>query len=118
MLEHGTLSSASRLWPTAWRTCACATCASATVWSTSASSAMATRSRSTSCAAPASWTSTPGSDASRSAVSQTLGELLRDAAARLTDSGSGTPRLDAEVLLGHVLHVDRATLLAGPEAGV
>lgn len=48
----------------------------------------------------------------------TVGELLRDGAARLAESGSDTPRLDAEVLLGHVLHVDRATLLAGPEAGV
>lgn len=48
----------------------------------------------------------------------TVGELTRDAAARLTESGSETPRLDAEVLLGHVLHVDRATLLASPEAGV
>jgi release factor glutamine methyltransferase len=49
---------------------------------------------------------------------QTVGTLLRDAAARLTESGSETPRLDAELLLGHVLRVDRATLLAGPEAGV
>jgi len=45
-------------------------------------------------------------------------QLLREAAARLAESGSETPRLDAEVLLGHVLRVDRATLLAGPEAGV
>ena len=51
-------------------------------------------------------------------MSTTIGELLRDGAARLSESGSDTPRLDAEVLLGHVLHVDRATLLAGPEAGV
>jgi release factor glutamine methyltransferase len=51
-------------------------------------------------------------------MAATVGELLRDAAARLTDSGSETPRLDAEVLLGHVLRVDRATLLASPEAGV
>ena len=50
--------------------------------------------------------------------SLTVGELLRDAATRLTQSGSDTARLDSEVLLGHVLHVDRATLLAGPEAGV
>ena len=49
---------------------------------------------------------------------QTVGSLLRDAAARLTESGSESPRLDAELLLGHVLRVDRATLLAGPEAGV
>lgn len=52
------------------------------------------------------------------ASSATVGGLLRDAAERLTQSGSETPRLDAEVLLGHVLRVDRATLLAGPEAGV
>jgi release factor glutamine methyltransferase len=51
-------------------------------------------------------------------VATTVGQLLRDAAARLTQSGSDTPRLDAEVLLGHVMRVDRATLLAGPEAGV
>ena len=51
-------------------------------------------------------------------MATTVGQLLHDAAARLTESGSDTPRLDAEVLLGHVLHVDRATLLAGPEAGV
>ena len=47
-----------------------------------------------------------------------VGELLRAAAQRLTESGSETPRLDAEVLLGHVLRVDRATLLAEPEAPV
>jgi len=48
----------------------------------------------------------------------TVGGVLRDAAQRLTESGSETPRLDAEVLLGHVLRVDRATLLAGPEAAL
>ncbi len=51
-------------------------------------------------------------------MATTVGELLRDGAARLVESGSDTPRLDAELLLGHVLRVDRATLLAGPEAGV
>ena len=51
-------------------------------------------------------------------MATTVGEVLRDAASRLTASGSETPRLDAEVLLGHVLRVDRATLLAGPEAGL
>ena len=51
-------------------------------------------------------------------MAATVGELLRDGAARLTESGSESPRLDAEVLLGHVLRVDRATLLASPEAGV
>jgi release factor glutamine methyltransferase len=51
-------------------------------------------------------------------VPANVAELLRDAAQRLTASGSDTPRLDAEVLLGHVLHVSRATLLAGGEAHV
>jgi release factor glutamine methyltransferase len=53
-----------------------------------------------------------------STAPHTVGTLLRDAAERLTEGGSETPRLDAELLLGHVLRVDRATLLAGPEAGV
>jgi release factor glutamine methyltransferase len=48
----------------------------------------------------------------------TIGELLRGASAVLAESGSPSPRLDAEVLLGHVLRVDRATLLAAPEATV
>ena len=47
-----------------------------------------------------------------------MGELLRAATVTLVASGSDTARLDSEVLLGHVLRVDRATLLAGPEAGV
>lgn len=51
-------------------------------------------------------------------MATTVGEVLRDAASRLTASGSETPRLDAEVLLAHVLRVDRATLLAGPQAGI
>lgn len=51
-------------------------------------------------------------------MATTVGAVLRDAARRLAESGSETPRLDAEVLLGHVLRVDRATLLAGPEAGI
>lgn len=48
----------------------------------------------------------------------TIGELLRDASAQLRVSGSETARLDTELLLGHVLRVDRATLLASPEAVV
>jgi release factor glutamine methyltransferase len=51
-------------------------------------------------------------------VATTVGEVLRGAAPQLTGSGSETPRLDAEVLLAHVLRVDRATLIAGPEAGL
>jgi release factor glutamine methyltransferase len=47
-----------------------------------------------------------------------VGGLLRDAGQKLTDAGSESPRLDAELLLGHVLGVGRATLLAEPEAQV
>lgn len=42
----------------------------------------------------------------------TLGDALRAATRRLAAAGSETPRLDAEVLLRHVLGLDRATLLA------
>jgi release factor glutamine methyltransferase len=45
-----------------------------------------------------------------------LGEALAAATERLRAAGSETPRLDAEVLLGHVLGVDRTTVLAHPEA--
>lgn len=56
--------------------------------------------------------------AGESRARDTIGELLRDAALRLSQSGSETPRLDAEVLLAHVLRVDRTTLLASLEATV
>jgi release factor glutamine methyltransferase len=46
---------------------------------------------------------------------QRVDELLGAATARLADSGSETARLDAEVLLAHVLHVDRSALAAHPE---
>ena len=45
----------------------------------------------------------------------TVGSALRDAAAELSAAGSETPRLDAEVLLGHVLGFERATLLVNPD---
>ncbi|HEY7940344.1 MAG TPA: peptide chain release factor N(5)-glutamine methyltransferase [Candidatus Limnocylindrales bacterium] len=45
-------------------------------------------------------------------------DLLEPAVARLRASGSPSPRLDAELLLGHVLGVDRAAVLAHPEAPV
>jgi release factor glutamine methyltransferase len=47
-----------------------------------------------------------------------VGELLVEATARLRESGSASARLDAEVLLGHVLGVDRSTLIAYPEAAL
>ncbi len=46
----------------------------------------------------------------------TSSELLRIGAERLAASGSGSPRLDAELLLGHVLRTDRAGLLAHSQA--
>lgn len=48
----------------------------------------------------------------------TVGEVLARATARLREAGSSTPRLDAEVLLGHALERDRSWLLAHPEVPV
>ncbi len=41
---------------------------------------------------------------------ETLSDALRRGTRRLTSAGSTTPRLDAEVLLRHVLGIDRTTL--------
>lgn len=48
----------------------------------------------------------------------TVRELLDVGIARLRDSGSETPRLDAELLLGHALDIDRTTILAHTVAPV
>lgn len=48
----------------------------------------------------------------------TVGGLLRGGTERLRQASSETPRLDAELLLGHVLRVGRTTILAHPEASV
>jgi release factor glutamine methyltransferase len=48
----------------------------------------------------------------------TVAGLLRAATERLRASGSPSPRLDAELLLGHVLGVERTTILAHPETPV
>lgn len=45
-------------------------------------------------------------------------DVLARATAALREGGSPTPRLDAEVLLAHVLETDRAWLLAHPEEAV
>jgi release factor glutamine methyltransferase len=47
---------------------------------------------------------------------RTVGQSLARAWARLHEAGSESARLDAEVLLGYVLGVDRSTLAAYPEA--
>ena len=47
---------------------------------------------------------------------QRVGQLLETATGRLQASGSETAHLDAEVLLAHVLGVDRSALIAHPEA--
>jgi release factor glutamine methyltransferase len=48
----------------------------------------------------------------------TVAELLQEGLTRLRDSGSETPRLDAELLLGHVAGLERTAILAHPEAPV
>jgi release factor glutamine methyltransferase len=52
------------------------------------------------------------------ATTTTVGEALSGARAALHDAGSPSPRLDAEVLLAHVIGRDRAWLLAHPEEEV
>jgi release factor glutamine methyltransferase len=47
-----------------------------------------------------------------------VGDLLREGIDRLTASGSESPRLDAELLLGHAVGVDRTAVLAHPDAPV
>ncbi len=49
---------------------------------------------------------------------ETTGALLREGAERLLAAGSETPRLDAELLLGHAIGVGRTAVLAHPEAPV
>jgi release factor glutamine methyltransferase len=46
------------------------------------------------------------------------GALLREGTERLTAAGSETPRLDAELLLGHAIGVGRTTVVAHHEAPV
>ncbi len=48
----------------------------------------------------------------------TVGSLLRGAAETLRASGSESARLDAELLMGHVIRAERTALLAAPEAPV
>ncbi len=48
----------------------------------------------------------------------TVRELLDAGIARLRDSGSETPRLDAELLLAHALDTDRTAILAHTDAPV
>src|SRR5512140_2101748 len=48
----------------------------------------------------------------------TVSALVREATARLTASGAGSPRLDAELLLAHVLRIDRTGVIANPDAPV
>ena len=48
----------------------------------------------------------------------TVAELLRSGIERLRASGSESARLDAELLLGHAVGVDRTAIVAHPEAPV
>jgi release factor glutamine methyltransferase len=47
-----------------------------------------------------------------------VGELLASGMERLRAAGSESPRLDAEVLLGHAIGVDRTAVIAHPESPV
>jgi release factor glutamine methyltransferase len=51
-------------------------------------------------------------------VTTAVGDLLSGAITALRESGSPTPRLDAELLLAHATDRDRSWLLAHPEAEV
>jgi release factor glutamine methyltransferase len=51
-------------------------------------------------------------------TSVTVGFLLHAGIERLRMAGSDSPRLDAELLLGHALRVDRTALIAHSEAAV
>ena len=51
-------------------------------------------------------------------VDQAVGAILAEGSRRLAGAGVETPRLDAEVLLGHVLGITRTGVLAHPEAVV
>lgn len=48
----------------------------------------------------------------------TIGELLNSGTARLRASGSESPRLDTELLLGWAVGIDRTGVIAHPEAAV
>ena len=48
----------------------------------------------------------------------TVGQLLESAVARLRAAGSESPRLDAELLMGHAVGADRTAIVAHPEAPV
>ncbi len=48
----------------------------------------------------------------------TVGTLIEQASRRLTEAGVDSPRLDAEVLLAHVLGIGRTGVLAHPDAVV
>jgi release factor glutamine methyltransferase len=51
-------------------------------------------------------------------IRTTIGSLLTEGTAALREAASATPRLDAELLLGHVMRADRASLLAQPETAI
>ncbi len=51
-------------------------------------------------------------------MTATVGSLLHAGNNRLRAAGSETPRLDAELLLGHTLGIDRTGVLAHPDAPV
>src|SRR4051794_11174681 len=59
-----------------------------------------------------------GSAGAAPGLGEVTGPLLREGTDRLVAAGSETPRLDAELLLGHAVGVGRTVVLAHPEAPV
>src|SRR2546423_13666469 len=85
--------------------------------STCCSTAGAGRRAPRSCARSATSPSRSGSDRAVAPMA-TAEELLRLGVERLRAAGSESPRLDAELLLGHAIGTDRTVLIAHPEAVV
>src|SRR4051812_19608929 len=70
------------------------------------------------CARSATFPSPSGSEPAGSTGVATSEDLLRLAVERLRQSGSDSPRLDAELLLAHAIGTDRTVVIAHPEAVV
>ena len=92
------------------------TCASARRPWTCCSTAGAGRRAPRCCARSATSTSPSGSEPDPPVT--TIAPLLSEAIERLRAAGVETPRLDAELLLGHAVGVERTTIIAHPDAPV
>ena len=110
-------AASGRSCPTGCRRSRSRTCASATARWTCCSIAGAAAPPRRSCARAATSTSPSGCSAVADAA-PTVAELVRVATERIAASGSGSARLDAELLLGQTLGIDRTGILAHGDAPV